>query len=55
MMTFEMISFEMTVAPFCDDLGQLDRTSIYKRYLPDLEQWSRAVAPTTSRGGLVQA
>ena len=26
-----------------------------KRHLPDIEQWSRAVAPTSSRGGLVLA
>ena len=26
-----------------------------KKHLPDIEQWSRAVAPTSSRGGLVLA
>ena len=26
-----------------------------KRHPPDIEQWSRAVAPTSSRGGLVLA
>ena len=26
-----------------------------KRHLPDIEQWSRIVAPTSSRGGLVLA
>ena len=29
--------------------------SVFKRHLPDVEQWSRAVAPTSSRGGLVLA
>ena len=26
-----------------------------KRHLPDIEQWSRKMAPMTSRGGLVMA
>ena len=28
---------------------------VFNRHLPDIEQWSRAMAPTSSRGGLVLA
>jgi hypothetical protein len=28
---------------------------VFKRHLPDIEQWSRAMALTLSRGGLVLA
>jgi len=29
--------------------------SVFKRHSPDIEQWSRAVAPKSSRGGLILA
>ena len=36
----------------CEALGHC---LLDKRHLPDIEQWSRAEAPTSSRGGLVLA
>jgi len=35
--------------------SHFDLAAMFKRHLPDIAQWNRAVAPTSSRGGLVLA